>query len=175
MTTFEWPWQYNFPPFFTLQPNGDTRHKQLEAWSSLILSYCRHNKKCSLDIADAQSSPLFNNTNINRKLSLDAIQVVLDELHKKGHVEWTDKTRRQCLVMWRTPQEWANIIYRWASSNGMLNTVCTFYELTSGDDTTKEEFHGLDTWLLTRSLKVLEQQKKAEIISLNDSEGVKFF
>jgi len=30
-----------------------------------------------------------------------------------GHVEWTDKSRRQCLVMWRTPSEWGKLIYGW--------------------------------------------------------------
>lgn len=30
-----------------------------------------------------------------------------------GNVEWTDKTKKQCLVMWRTPQEWGNLIYQW--------------------------------------------------------------
>jgi ESCRT-II complex subunit VPS25 len=175
MASFEWPWQYNFPPFFTLQPNLDTRRKQVDAWTSLILAYCRHHRKYTLDVAEALTSPLFNNTTIGRKLSPDTVYILLDDLQKKGHVEWTDKSRRQCLVMWRTPQEWAQLIYRWAADNGMLNTVCTLYELANGDDTVKEEFHGLDSWLLMRALKVLEQQKKAEVISLSGSEGVKFF
>jgi hypothetical protein len=37
----EWPWQYSFPPFFTLQPHAPTREKQLEAWKHLVLSYCQ--------------------------------------------------------------------------------------------------------------------------------------
>ena len=36
----EWPWQYSFPPFFTLQPHKDTRDKQIEAWRHLVLNYC---------------------------------------------------------------------------------------------------------------------------------------
>jgi len=34
------------------------------------------------------------------------------------------------------------------------------------------EFHGLDSWLLLRALKSLEQQRKAEVIG---NDGVKFF
>jgi len=34
-----------------------------------------------------------------------------------GHVEWTDKSRRQCLVMWRTPSEWGKLIYRWVGKS----------------------------------------------------------
>ena len=37
----EWPWQYSFPPFFTLQPHAPTREKQLEEWKHLVLSYCQ--------------------------------------------------------------------------------------------------------------------------------------
>ena len=32
-----------------------------------------------------------------------------------GHIEWKDKGRKQCLIMWRTPEEWGNIIYNWVS------------------------------------------------------------
>lgn len=61
----DWPWQYSFPPFFTiqvsihvliltytshnpwqwrswpLQPHSATRAKQLEAWRHLVLNYCQ--------------------------------------------------------------------------------------------------------------------------------------
>ena len=66
LTTFQWPWQYEFPPFFTLQTNLDTRSKQLEAWCDLVLAYYRHIKGFTMDINEAQTSPLFNNTKINR-------------------------------------------------------------------------------------------------------------
>ena len=63
-TGMDWPWQYSFPPFFTiqvsnhvlinfilshipddrsslLQPHSATRAKQLEAWRHLVLNYCQ--------------------------------------------------------------------------------------------------------------------------------------
>jgi len=175
MAAFEWPWQYNFPPFFTLQPNLDTRQKQLDAWMALVLGYHRHHKQYTLDVTEAQSSPLFSNKQLSRRLPPEAINKVLEELLKKGHIEWTDKSRRQCLVMWRTPEEWGKLIYKWAMDKGHKNSVCTFYEITSGEDTTREEFHGLESWLLLRALKSLEAQKKAEVMSVGGSEGVKFF
>ncbi|KAK2153886.1 hypothetical protein LSH36_282g03071, partial [Paralvinella palmiformis] len=167
-----------------IQPNLDTRKKQLDAWCSLILNYHRQNKQYTLDVTEALVSPIFYNKAINRKLSEDAAHIVLEELRKRGNVEWTDKSRKQCLVMWRTPEEWGKLIYQWVSNNGMVNTVCTLYELAHGDDTdsqgkknrqTIEEFHGLEDWLLKRALETLEQKHKAEIISYDGSEGVKFF
>ncbi|CAH1788791.1 unnamed protein product [Owenia fusiformis] len=174
-TEFEWPWQYNFPPFFTLQPNMSTQAKQIEGWTNLVLSYCRHSKLYTLDVNEAHSSQLFHNKSIERKLSIEAIYIILEELRKKGNLEWSDKGRKQCLVMWRTPEEWGKLIYLWASNNGMTNSVCTLYELSNGDDTVKEEFHGLETWLLKRALQTLVSQRKAELISFDGNDGVKFF
>lgn len=37
------------------------------------------------------------------------------------------------------------------------------------------EFHGLEEWLLLRALQTLQSERKAEIITLADSKGVKFF
>ena len=63
----DWPWQYSFPPFFTIQvsillilthahdpwqwlipqPHSATRAKQLEAWRHLVLNYCQvQNRVC---------------------------------------------------------------------------------------------------------------------------------
>uniref|UniRef100_A0AAR2K8N9 Vacuolar protein-sorting-associated protein 25 n=1 Tax=Pygocentrus nattereri TaxID=42514 RepID=A0AAR2K8N9_PYGNA len=142
--SFEWPWQYNFPPFFTLQPNVDTRQKQLAAWCSLVLSYCRHRKLYTVDVLEVQESPVFNNKKIERKLSVEAIQVVFEELRKKGNLEWMDKNKTRCLIMWRRPEEWGKLIYQWVSKNGMVNSVFTLYELSNGEDTENEgisDFH----------------------------------
>uniref|UniRef100_A0A8D0BM05 Vacuolar protein-sorting-associated protein 25 n=1 Tax=Salvator merianae TaxID=96440 RepID=A0A8D0BM05_SALMN len=175
MMSFEWPWQYSFPPFFTLQPNVDTRQKQLTAWCSLVLSYCRVNKIYTMTIAEAQESPLFNNWKLQRKLPLESILVVLEELRKKGNLEWLDKNKSSFLIMWRHPEEWGKLIYQWVSKNGMTNSVFTLYELSNGDDTESEEFHGLEESMLLRALQVLQQEHKAEIITLDDGRGVKFF
>nr|XP_033775310.1 vacuolar protein-sorting-associated protein 25 [Geotrypetes seraphini] len=170
-----WPWQYDFPPFFTLQPNVDTRQKQLTAWCSLVLAFCRHNKLYILNVMETQESPLFNNKKIQRKLSLEAIQVILEELRKKGNLEWLDKNKSSFLIMWRRPEEWGKIIYQWVTKNGMTNSVFTLYELINGSDTEKEDFHGLDESMLLRAMQALQLEHRAEIITLNDSKGVKFF
>ncbi|XP_034050175.1 vacuolar protein-sorting-associated protein 25 isoform X1 [Thalassophryne amazonica] len=158
-----------------LQPNVDTRGKQLAAWCSLTLSYCRHHKLYTLDVMEAQEGPVFNNKKIERKLSVEAIQVVFEELRKKGNLEWLDKNKSRCLVMWRRPEEWGKLIYQWVSKNGMVNSVFTLYELSNGDDTEGEEFHGLEEWMLLRSLQSLHTDGKAEIITMDDGKGVKFF
>ncbi|XP_054080543.1 vacuolar protein-sorting-associated protein 25 isoform X2 [Rissa tridactyla] len=173
--SFAWPWQYSFPPFFTLQPNCETRQKQLSAWCALALAYSQRHRLPAMTVREAQDSPLFTNRRLQRKLPLESIQVVLEELRKNGNLEWLDKNKTSFLIMWRRPEEWGKLIYQWVSKNGLTNSVFTLYELTSGDDTENEEFHGLDETMLLRALQALQQEHKAEIITLDDGRGVKFF
>ncbi|XP_030321686.1 vacuolar protein-sorting-associated protein 25 isoform X1 [Calypte anna] len=203
--SFAWPWQYSFPPFFTLQPNGETRQKQLSAWCALALAYSQRHRLPAMTVREAQDSPLFANHRLQRilwagtprtppappprtplpepilnflrtgKLPLESIQVVLEELRKNGNLEWLDKNKTSFLIMWRRPEEWGKLIYQWVVKNGLTNSVFTLYELTSGDDTENEEFHGLDEAMMLRALQALQQEHKAEIITLDDGRGVKFF
>ena len=175
MASIEKPWQYNFPPFFTIQPNIDTRKKQLEAWCQLVLDTQKSCNSHSLDVNEALGT-IFTNKEINRKLSRDGVDMVLEELIKKGHLEWKDpRTKKECLIMWRTPEEWGKLIYKYINDRSMNNSVCTLFELANGDDTDGEEFHGLEQWLLLRALKSLEIDGKAELMAFGDNEGVKFF
>uniref|UniRef100_A0A8V0ZPS9 Vacuolar protein-sorting-associated protein 25 n=1 Tax=Gallus gallus TaxID=9031 RepID=A0A8V0ZPS9_CHICK len=142
--SFSWPWQYSFPPFFTLQPNGETRQKQLAAWCALALAYSRRQRLPAMTLREAQDSPLFANRRLQRKLPPEAIQVVLEELRKNGNLEWLDKNKTSFLIMWRRPEEWGKLIYQWVSKNGLTNSVFTLYELISGDDTANEAFQRHD-------------------------------
>jgi ESCRT-II complex subunit VPS25 len=66
--SFVFPEFWSYPPYFTLQPIPETRQKQKELWSSLILSYCRHHKIFQINVDDAaqQQSPPFANPAIKR-------------------------------------------------------------------------------------------------------------
>nr|CAD7431041.1 unnamed protein product [Timema monikensis] len=149
MGEIDWPWHYSFPPFFTIQLHAETRSKQIAAWRTLVLEYHRSTKQSVLDIREVQRSPLFNNTSINNL--------------------------GQWYIYWHTLEEWGDMVYNWAQNNGMINTVCTLFELTQGDNTCDEEFHGLDTEVLIKALRTLEDEKKAEVIIFDETQGVKFF
>lgn len=57
--------------YFSLQPNIDTRRKQIEAWCDLILSYYKQKKLYMLDITEALSNELFYNKKIDSILWSD--------------------------------------------------------------------------------------------------------
>ncbi|MCP9260279.1 tRNA (adenine(58)-N(1))-methyltransferase catalytic subunit TRMT61A [Dirofilaria immitis] len=141
--SFKWPWQYEFPPFFTLQTTLETREKQLEAWSRLVVDYCQFHKIYTVDLADISNSELFINSTLNRKLSLDAIRIVFDYLENTRHIDWLDKGKNRCHIYWRRPEEWAILIYEWAVT-----------------------FYGLDKDVLLKSLAVLVEQRRAQLLNI---------
>ncbi|EDV21146.1 uncharacterized protein TRIADDRAFT_30973 [Trichoplax adhaerens] len=179
LANFQWPWQYDFPPFFTIQPNVETQTKQIQAWCELVLDYQKHIKSYAIDVQESLSSPLFHNAKIKRKLPIDGVYLVLNALKDKGLLEWQDKKMSRALLMWRSAEEWAKLIFNWAERSGMTNTVCTLYELQLGNDVKKEEFYEIETWVLKRALRVLEKKGKAVMFDIqpNDNDnsgGVKF-
>jgi len=167
----DWPWQYSFPPFFTLQPHQATRDKQLEAWRHLVLNYCQSNNISSLDLAQASDLPLFYNSSIARRLPEEAISLVLDGLAEKGNLEWLDKNKRRALVYWKSPAQLGQEIYSWVSGSGQINTVLTLSELLEEGET--NSWKGASQEVLLKALRTLETERKCEVFK--DLDGVKFF
>ncbi|KAG5458958.1 MAG: hypothetical protein BJ554DRAFT_726, partial [Olpidium bornovanus] len=50
-----------------------------------------------------------------------------------GDAEWDSQQRLRCLVYWKKPSDWANLIYKWVVDTGNLNSILTVYELIQGD------------------------------------------
>ncbi|XP_014289083.1 vacuolar protein-sorting-associated protein 25 [Halyomorpha halys] len=167
----DWPWQYDFPPFFTIQPNETTRKTQLAVWCKLVLKYQKLSKKYVLDINEVMETPLFSNKKINRSLSTEGILMVLEALMTTGNAEPSDKARSRWYIYWHKIDEWADIIYSWAQDKGQIDNVCTLYELQTSTNT---EFNGMQHEVLIKVLKNLEKRGCAELVTGDDFIGVKF-
>ncbi|EDQ90799.1 uncharacterized protein MONBRDRAFT_15611 [Monosiga brevicollis MX1] len=175
----EAPWEYSFPPFFTLQPNEETRRRQLATWADWVLAYTKRANINRLVVADAPQMELFSNRAIARSLNADGIRSVLDYLEQRGNLEWIDGGT-SCLLIWQSPARWAQLLYDWAVRTGNTDTVCTFYELREGESTESEPFHGIDAEMLRKAVAALQREHKAELIQMNDApndleDGIKFF
>ncbi|KAI0887938.1 ESCRT-II complex, vps25 subunit [Annulohypoxylon maeteangense] len=196
-STFDFPREYNFPPFFTKQTNLTTLHAQLEKWSSLILSYCRHHRlfRLSLSYEGSAYEDLFRNRRLNKSLRLADAREVLDFMRKEGRAEpvsgsggggggissisgmggGKEVVGDVFWIYWRSPEEWAEVVEAWVEETGQKNTVLTLYELTEGDGTRGTEFYGLDAEILQKALQVLVKRGKAQIFGQEDQQGIKFF
>eukprot|EP01111_Echinosteliopsis_oligospora_P014516 TRINITY_DN5483_c0_g1_i1.p1 TRINITY_DN5483_c0_g1~~TRINITY_DN5483_c0_g1_i1.p1 ORF type:complete len:191 (-),score=40.56 TRINITY_DN5483_c0_g1_i1:62-634(-) len=175
-SSFSFPSFYNFPPFYTLQPVNTTRSKQLELWSDLIVRYMSHHRQFELDLSSSHC--LFDNSSINRKLSLKDIRVVIDHLVEHGNAEWVnEKDKKKVSIFWKRLDEFATILYQWVNKNGLTDSVVTVWELCNGDDHRHNEWYGLSTNIMIKVIKVLQDLGKAEMFegSTSDGFGVKFF
>ena len=169
----QYPEFYNFPPFFTIQTVLASREKQLALWRQLILRYHTHHKLKTLVLHDC---PLWKNTAIDRQLHYpDEVMTVVEDFVQAGHGEWLeDKTA--CRILWRQPHELAEDIYQWAQMHGHIGSVCTLYELHSGEDVNGTSFEGVDEELLRRALKILEDRGKCTVFQgeTSSEDGIKF-
>lgn len=53
---------------FRLQPNGETRQKQLAAWCALAIAYSQQHRLPAMTVREAQDIPLFANHRLQRIL-----------------------------------------------------------------------------------------------------------
>jgi len=173
---FTYPEFYEFPPFFTIQPVQATKQKQLSIWIEFVASYIKHHQLSAIKVIEDSKSPLFFNKKINRQLSVEGIREVLDEMVRGGFGKWDDEKKNICLLSHRKIDEWSNILYTWASENGLMDTISTIYELSDGDSTQGAPFHGLQQQVIKLALQELEKHGKVTLVpgdNLSET-GVKF-
>ncbi|KAI4164777.1 MAG: hypothetical protein LQ342_001752 [Letrouitia transgressa] len=192
---FVFPRFYAFPPFYTLQPNLQTRLAQLEKWSLLIQQYCQHHRIFKLTLASALDIPLFHNPVIQRRLSLRDLRLIVNYMttpeSEDGEgggqrAEWVGEPglaglgadpsqENAAFIYWRRPEEWAEMISGWVEETGQKNTVLTVYELLHGPATEGQAFHDMDAEVMQKSLGHLVKRGKAHVFGDQDHQGVKFF
>ena len=129
------------------------------------------NSVTTIDLSSASELELFNNVNINRRLPVDGIKEVLDDLAARGNFEWGDKSKRRGLVFWRSPEQVGQDIYKWVKDSGQTGTVMTILEIVEEGD--NNAWRGVSHEVVLKALKTLECDKKCEIF--DGEEGVKFF
>jgi len=168
-----WPWQYSFPPFFTLQPHKPTRDKQVQAWKHLVITYCQTNSISTLDLAETGDSPLFYNSTIDRRLSQEEIREICECLLSSGNLEWTDKSKRRAFIYWKSPSQIGADIYKWVEDSGQRGTVMTITELLEEGTNSETSWKGISHEIMIKALHELQKSKKAEVF--DDQDGVKFF
>lgn len=125
---YKFPPFHSFPPAFTVQPVDGTRSKQIQLWCDLIRDYCRVHRIFWLDIASDHASKLFHNKAIDRRLSDENVMYFLGQLVARGDGVW-NQTQSQCLVYWRRPAEWGELIFQWINDSGQGGVVFTVHEL----------------------------------------------
>ncbi|KAG2220066.1 hypothetical protein INT45_007310 [Circinella minor] len=182
---FKFPSIHNFPPFYTRQPTDSTWESQLSQWKDLILGYCRHYNIFRIDLHEVTApgvSELFENSKLKRRLSIETLQEIVDEMVQKGDAEWVDGkkgSKSQAIIYWRKPEDWATLILGWVNETGMNNNnILTVYEIAHGDLAEGQPFYELDQFILLKALNILVKRGVAQLFkgsSDDDNMGIKFF
>ena len=122
-STYKLPRIYNFPPLFTIQPVETTRTKQLDSWCSIITAFHEHHNKTILSV---NTFELFDNKTINRTLNNKDRIIIIDHIVQRGYGEWisnkSDNNKTQCMIFYKTLNEWVKIICDFARKYSMIGT-----------------------------------------------------
>jgi len=111
---FVYPAIWSFPPFFTLQPNPSTLAHQTSLWTTLILSWARHQRIWTVNCDSPEPGEVFLNKAIGRRLLPPAMKQVLGQMVKDGQaVAEPPKQNSTFLLYWRKPEDWGGLIYDW--------------------------------------------------------------
>ncbi|KAI0285769.1 ESCRT-II complex vps25 subunit [Russula aff. rugulosa BPL654] len=174
---------HSAPPFFTQQPNAATQATFTEQWTRLILAYARHRALFILRIEDAEHTgagagaewdDVLKNPRINRRLKPTQLADIIGIMvHKNLAVYEPPKQTRAVVLYWRLPEEWAEVIHEWATKTGQLNTILTFYEISNPP--VPSALSGIPESLLRNALSILARGGRAQLISISDGDGVRFF
>ena len=168
--TFTLPEYWDFPPFFTLQPNLTTRSRQLRLWVDLLVSFasslthpspplpsppppswcltpsplppsrCPPSSRTLSLSPSSLAFPLWGNRRLQRQLSGDAVVSVLDEVVAAGYGVWGEG-RSVCVVSGRSVADWAEAVYAWAVEQGLDGGVATLFELQTAQAASKQRQH----------------------------------
>nr|XP_019008303.1 uncharacterized protein I206_06859 [Kwoniella pini CBS 10737]OCF47084.1 hypothetical protein I206_06859 [Kwoniella pini CBS 10737] len=157
---FEYPAIWNFPPFFTLQPNTSTLLHQIEIWRKLIIKYSKYQRIFEIIIDSNELEEIFENKKIKRKLLNPSLKRILQEMSKNGEAAPDPpKQDNRYLIYWKKPDEWADLIYNWIIDNGL-----------------NSKFYELPIPILRKALENLVKRGKAQLLEGKGEigEGVRF-
>ncbi|PIL24802.1 hypothetical protein GSI_12688 [Ganoderma sinense ZZ0214-1] len=175
---FVLPSIHSGPPFFTQQPSPSSRKIATDNWTRLILSYARHQKLFVLrtedaDIPGGEWDDVLSNPRINRKIRAPHLAAVIAHMVATDQAVYDPPNQTSAVLLyWRTPEEWAQVLYDWASSTGHLNTIMTFYEIV--EPPVPSPLSDLPLPILRKAIAVLAKSSRAQVIAVADGEGVRF-
>ncbi|RCI02849.1 hypothetical protein CU098_002887, partial [Rhizopus stolonifer] len=116
-----------------------TWKSQAAEWETLVLNYAQYKHLFKLELHDATTAPgheIFENKKINRRLSFETLQDIIEEMVNKGTAEWEGGAKgpkTEAFLYWHTPKEWANLIWNWVNETGQNDQIVTFYEIAHGE------------------------------------------
>ncbi|MHA1682754.1 MAG: hypothetical protein ACTSUE_17580 [Promethearchaeota archaeon] len=149
--------------FMFSEPMGkkekDADYKEwLEEWSKVLFDYATISRKHIVYIQELLNIEPFSKLR-NRR---DIVLKICLHMIKKELAEWLIK-KEKLRVYWKTLDEWAQVIYKWAYDDMRTDPLFIFDFKEEG-----EEFSDLPDEDFAKIFKILEKQKKGRIVKSSD-------
>ena len=90
----------------------------------------------------------------------------------RGNGEWSGPDKSKFLVFYKSLAEWSMLVYKFVDGTGQMGSVFTVYELLEGDETTNEEFYGMERAAFMRVLEFMEREGRAKLFTASDPSKV---
>jgi len=160
------PWleqpQYGF--MFAM-PNAKKNKKDFESWqeewSQVLLDYARVALLHIMYPKNLLTEKPFNKFQDRNK----SVEALTETLVNKKIAEWLDRKKEMLRIYWKSLEEWAGLLADWARDTGKTEPII-MAEIRESE----EEFKDLPEDDLKKIFKILEKQKKAQIIPLETGE-----
>ena len=108
---------------------------------------------------------------------MDSLGKVAEWMQSNKFGEFTAESRESIFVYWRSLQEVAQAIHRWADNTGRIGSVEVILDLTDDSANRNEIFYQMPVEIVLRACAALQEVGKAQVFysDSTDTHGVKFF
>ena len=108
---------------------------------------------------------------------MDSLKKVCSWMQQNKFGEFTAESQEAIFVYWRSLQEIADAIHRWADSTGRMGSVETVLDLTDDSANRDQIFYQMPVEVVLRACASLQEVGKAQVFYSDntDTHGVKFF
>jgi hypothetical protein len=146
-------------------PNKKTDLKDYESWkqewTKVLFDYARYAILHILYLRKLESEKPFSKFEDRST----ALQEIADGLVDKKQAEWLSKSKEKLRVYWKSLDNWAEEIYKWAMEISPLEPILIF-EIRDSN----KPFSTLPNDDIIKIFKMLEKDKKGKIIKLENGE-----
>ena len=146
-------------------PNKKTDLKDYESWkqewTKVLFDYARYALLHILYLRKLESEKPFSKFEDRST----ALQEIADGLVDKKQAEWLSKSKEKLRVYWKSLDNWAEEIYKWAMEISPLEPILIF-EIRDSN----KPFSTLPSDDIIKIFKMLEKDKKGKIIKLENGE-----
>jgi len=108
---------------------------------------------------------------------MDDIKQICEWMQANNFAQFTSASKDKIFVFWRSIQEIADVIHKWAQTTARIGSVEQVIDLIDDTSNRKEIFYGMPIEIVLKACGALQQVGKAQVFYSDntDTHGVKFF